>query len=556
MNREKSEMIKKSIWVLIITPFILFFFGFVVSKTDVYFEVAKNIDIFTRVYKEIAFNYVEDISPEQFLRAGIRGMLSTLDPYTVFIDEKRKDDIDLLTNGKYGGVGVSIGLRDEKITILELMDGYAAQRQGIMIGDIILKVDSVLINIDNFDDISLHVKGKPGTFVGITILRNTKDTLQFNLLREEIIIKNISFCDFYPEESNNVYIKLIGFGRSSGEELKKATLELKKKKEIKSVILDLRGNPGGLLDAAVEVSGKFLKKGELIVSTKGRDTTNIKYYYSQQEPVLPEIPLVVLVNEGSASASEIVAGALQDHDRGLIIGTKTFGKGLVQTITPLSYNTSLKITTSKYYTPSGRSIQKIDYSKKNPVFTKEDGHLVTPYLTDNKRVVYSWGGITPDSIMNFEVRSDLLSELFAKGLIFKFATEYHEVNKEINFDKLSQEKLISDFLKFLKKENFELKGKGYSLIDNFDSEVKDLNKYSQIKNEITKIKEELSKIYFDELSVHKEYLIGEITDELSKRYLSKEKSFVIKLNNDRLIKESINMLQNDYNYYKVLNRVR
>jgi len=556
LNREKSEMIKKSIWVLIITPFILFFFGFVVSKTDVYFEVAKNIDIFTRVYKEIAFNYVEDISPEQFLRAGIRGMLSTLDPYTVFIDEKRKDDIDLLTNGKYGGVGVSIGLRDEKITILELMDGYAAQRQGIMIGDIILKVDSVLINIDNFDDISLHVKGKPGTFVGITILRNTKDTLQFNLLREEIIIKNISFCDFYPEESNNVYIKLIGFGRSSGEELKKATLELKKKKEIKSVILDLRGNPGGLLDAAVEVSGKFLKKGELIVSTKGRDTTNIKYYYSQQEPVLPEIPLVVLVNEGSASASEIVAGALQDHDRGLIIGTKTFGKGLVQTITPLSYNTSLKITTSKYYTPSGRSIQKIDYSKKNPVFTKEDGHLVTPYLTDNKRVVYSWGGITPDSIMNFEVRSDLLSELFAKGLIFKFATEYHEVNKEINFDKLSQEKLISDFLKFLKKENFELKGKGYSLIDNFDSEVKDLNKYSQIKNEITKIKEELSKIYFDELSVHKEYLIGEITDELSKRYLSKEKSFVIKLNNDRLIKESINMLQNDYNYYKVLNRVR
>lgn len=554
MKKKKSEMIKKYIWLLVTAPLLILVFGFMLAKSDVYFEVARNIDIFTRVYKEIAFNYVDDISPEQFLRAGIRGMLSTLDPYTVFIDEKRKDDIDLLTNGKYGGVGVSIGLRDDRVTILEIMDGYAAQRQGIMIGDIILSVDSVEINLDNFDDISSHVKGKPGTFVEISILRNTKDTLLFNLLREEIIIKNISFCDFYPEESNNVYIKLIGFGRASGEELKNAVLELKKKKEIKSIILDLRNNPGGLLDAAVDISGKFLNKGDLVVSTRGRDTSNVKYYYSQQEPILDGIPLLVLVNEGSASASEIVAGAIQDHDRGVILGTKSFGKGLVQTISPLSYNTSLKITTSKYYTPSGRSIQKIDYSKKNPVFTKEENQNVTPYLTDTKRVVYSSGGITPDSVMNFEIKSELMTELFAKGLIFRFATEYYDANKDLDFNKLPLDKIASDFDKFLDREKFEFQGKGYALINNFDSEVKNLKNYALIKNEIGKIKAELSQIYLEELSAQRELLKREITDELSKRYLAREKSLVVKLRNDKLITAALQMLQKEKDYYRLLNR--
>jgi len=284
-------MNKRKAMKIFIAVSLLFTFGFLINKSDIYFEIAKNIDIFTKVYKEISFNYVDEINPEHFLRAGIKGMLNSLDPYTVFIDEKKQDDIELLTNSKYGGIGVTIGVRESKVTIIELMDGYSAQRQGIRVGDIIIQVDSVKISQDNFEDISSYVKGEPGTLVQLKILRNSeKDTIQFNILREEVTIKNLVFAGFVPEESNNVYLKLTGFSRTAGEELKKSILELGKQKDIKSVILDLRGNPGGLLDAAVDVSSKFLERGQLIVSTKGRDTTTLKQFFSTQEPLVKDIP--------------------------------------------------------------------------------------------------------------------------------------------------------------------------------------------------------------------------------------------------------------------------
>ena len=540
------------IWVFVLVPALMGILALNLVRKDIYFDVAKNIDIFTRVFKEIAFNYVDDISPEEFLRAGIRGMLSTLDPYTVFVDEKRKDDVDLLTTGKYGGVGISIGIRDEHVTIVELLSGYAAQKQGIIIGDVILKVDSVLISPAVFEEISSHVKGKPGTFVSITILRNSRDTLIFNLLREEIIVKNVEYAGFYPESSKNAYVRLSGFGRTSGEELKKAITELRKKSEIETLVLDLRGNPGGLLDAAVDIAGKFLDKNLLVVSTKGRDTTNVKQYFNTQEPLLKDIKIALLVDGSSASASEIVAGAVQDHDRGIILGTATFGKGLVQTITPLSYNTSLKITTSKYYTPSGRCIQKIDYSGKNPVFKSVEENKKAEFLTDNKRIVFSSGGITPDSIMDFTEKSEILLELYAKGLIFQFANEFYEKNNKTDFSKITDEVLYNEFSAFLHKQNFELKGEAFRIISNLEDEIATLNGKNALKKEISVIRDELTRLYSEELGKQKSGLLREIKNELAKRYFSPDKSFEMALGNDILINKALEFLRNSETYNKLL----
>jgi len=540
------------IWVFVLVPALMGILALNLVRKDIYFDVAKNIDIFTRVFKEIAFNYVDDISPEEFLRAGIRGMLSTLDPYTVFVDEKRKDDVDLLTTGKYGGVGISIGIRDEHVTIVELLSGYAAQKQGIIIGDVILKVDSVLISQAVFEEISSHVKGKPGTFVSITILRNSRDTLIFNLLREEIIVKNVEYAGFYPESSKNAYVRLSGFGRTSGEELKKAITELRKKREIETLVLDLRGNPGGLLDAAVDIAGKFLDKNLLVVSTKGRDTTNVKQYFNTQEPLLKDIKIALLVDGSSASASEIVAGAVQDHDRGIILGTATFGKGLVQTITPLSYNTSLKITTSKYYTPSGRCIQKIDYSGKNPVFKSVEENKKAEFLTDNKRIVFSSGGITPDSIMDFTEKSEILLELYAKGLIFQFANEFYEKNNKTDFSKITDEVLFNEFSAFLHKQNFELKGEAFRIISNLEDEIATLNGKNALKKEISVIRDELTRLYSEELGKQKSGLLREIKNELAKRYFSPDKSFEMALGNDILINKALEFLRNSETYNKLL----
>lgn len=548
-------MNKRKLLIILVTISVLFTSGFLINKSDIYFEIAKNIDIFTKVYKEVSFNYVDEINPEQFLRAGIRGMLSSLDPYTVFIDEKRQDDIELLTNGKYGGIGVTIGVRDAKVTIIEIMDGYSAQRQGIRIGDAIIQVDSVKISPENFEDISSYVKGEPGTMVLLKLLRNNeKDTLVFNVLREEVTIKNVAFAGFVPEESNNVYLKLTGFSRTAGEELKKSILDLNKQKEIKSVVLDLRGNPGGLLDAAVDVSGKFLERGQLIVSTKGRDSSSLKQYFSSQEPLLKDVPLIVLVNEGSASASEIVAGAIQDHDRGIIIGVPTFGKGLVQTIAPLSYNTSLKITTSKYYTPSGRCIQKVDYSKKNPVIPRYDTLITSTFNTDNKRIVYGSGGIKPDSIINDKTVTGMARDLLAKGLIFKFATKYYEKNADINYQSLKNEILFNDFSQFLKDEKYEYRSEISVKIDELVSAIEKNNNLAKVKPDLNKLKEDIILLTKNQIELEKDEILLQIRIELASRIFGREGIVKEILRDDIQFKGAINLISNISNYNKMLNK--
>jgi len=531
---------------------ILFLTGFYAGKGDIYFEISKNLELFGRVYKEISIHYVDDVDPEQFMRAGIRGMLSSLDPYTIFIDEKKKEDIDLITNGKYGGIGISIGVRGDDVTVVEIMDGYSAQRQGVQIGDIIIEAGGVLINSVNVDEISSLVKGEPGTTIGLRIVRNElRDTISFDLVREEVIVKNLTFAGFYPENSNNVVLKLSNFSRSASDELKNTLRDLKAQKEIHSVILDLRNNPGGLLDIAVDICNKFIKKDQLIVTTKGRDDSDLKSYFSMEEPLMGNANLIVLINGGSASASEIVAGAIQDHDRGIILGTKSFGKGLVQTITPLSFNTSLKITTAKYYTPSGRSIQKVDYSEDSDVIRTDNLESEKSYLTDNKREVFSRGGITPDTTIDYSVNGDLTRDLLAKGYFFKFANYYYYKFPTREFSQIDDKKLLSEFNDYLTNENYIYQSQVEKEIVKLISEVSE--KDQNLADELKAIEGELEKLYKSEYRLFEDEITGEIKAELASRYIGMEGRIVEQFTRDTQVQTAINILQDKKVYNRLLN---
>lgn len=548
---------KKSLTIVFLTAIILTAFGFVVTKTDIYLDISKNLELFGKVYKEISFNYVDEIDPQEFMRAGIKGMLKTLDPYTIFIDEKNQDDINLLTNGKYGGVGISIGVRDNNITILEVLEGYSAQRQGIRVGDVITKINEKVVSPKIIDDISSLVKGEPGTSVQLHIMRfGEKDTLLFNLIREEVIVKNLIFADFYPENSNNVYLKLTNFSRSAADELRSALRNLKSKKEIKSVILDLRGNPGGLLDVAVDICDKFLSKDLLIVSTRGRDYKSEKKYFAKEEPIISNENLIVLINGGSASASEIVAGAIQDHDRGIILGTQSFGKGLVQTITPLSFNTSLKVTTAKYYTPSGRCIQKIDYSKDNNVIPFPDSLSSDAYTTDNKRIVYSAGGITPDTLVNDGIECNLFKDLLAKGLFFSFADKYYFENKNISFNKIKDENLIIDFKKFLADKKYDYQSDAEKKLDEVLKSLDEKKDDSKLISATKKLKEQFDEMFDKKFEQSKNLITGELKSELAMRYFGSEEGLKEGLKYDKQFLAALDLIKNQNKYNSFLNRAR
>ena len=548
-------MIKNNFKKFIIAGLVVFIFsGFFSGKDDTYFQINKNIDLFGKIYKEVTFNYVDKIDPKEFMRAGIRGMLGSLDPYTVFIDANQKEDFDLITNGKYGGVGISIGVRGNKVTVVDVLDGYSAQKQGIRVGDNLIEADGKQITPENADEISTFVKGKPGTIVNIKVLRDgNKDTLSFNLVREEIVVKSLTYAGFYPPNSNNVYLRLTNFSRAAGDEVLKALKDLKTQKEIKSIVLDLRGNPGGLLDVAVDICENFLPKNSLVVSTRGRDPESTKSYFSTQEPFLGSTRLAILINGNSASASEIVSGAIQDHDRGVIVGTKSFGKGLVQTITPLDFNTSLKITTAKYYTPSGRCIQKIDYAANNKAVSEVDSVVKTSFLTDHKRVVFSAGGITPDTLVKEAGEGEIVRDLLAKGLFFQFADHFYYLNVNAKFSSLKDEQLFEDFKNYLTKKNYKFRPAAEEQVDQLLAEAGKKNSEKDIVDNLQRIKSEFEKLAGNELKAYKNEILREIKIELASRYLGNDGKAQQELKNDNQFQTAFRILSDTSEYNKLLN---
>ena len=430
--------------------------GFMLAPdNDLLLKIGKSIDVFGRVYKEVTTSYVDEIDPEKFMEAGIDGMLGTLDPYTVYIAKDDGDEVDLMTNGKYGGIGVTIGTRDGAVRVISVMDGYSAQRQGIVPGDRFIEIGGTKVDGLKPDEIRGLTRGEPGSEVKVLIERDgEKKPLEFVLIREEIQVKNVTYSGMLPDGIG--YVRLERFSRRAGDEVRQAIKELKLSGDMKGFVLDLRGNPGGLLDAAVEVVSKFVPRGSLVVSTRGRRQESDKKYTSTEEPLLPNVPLILLTDRNSASASEIVAGSLQDMDRALIVGTRSFGKGLVQTIVPLNYGAQLKITTARYYIPSGRSIQEIDYMHrdKNGVFAVTPDSLRREFKTRHGRKVFERGGIAPDSAVEYQAPGPMVRELIRKSLLFKFANRY--VNEHPKDSVVSvTPAILAAFKAFLEKEKFD-----------------------------------------------------------------------------------------------------
>ncbi|MFV1981395.1 MAG: S41 family peptidase, partial [Rhodothermia bacterium] len=411
---------------LMIAGAVLMAATFLQTQDDIYFSIKKNLSIFGTLYEELAVGYVDPIDPERLMRTGLTSMLNTLDPYTVFIDEATNEEIDIATRGRYAGVGLTVTISDGHITVVSPVEGYSGFRQGVRAGDIIVEVDGQSVSDLSGADVSEILRGDPGSSVSLVVEREGEaQPIEFLLTREDVRLKNVTFADFI-DDTSIAYIRLERFAREAYSEVYIAIKSLAKKRKIDAVILDLRDNPGGLLEAAVDISGIFLRQGTEIVSTRGRLPQTHRSYRSRKSPIETELPLAVLVNGNSASASEIVAGAIQDLDRGIVIGERTFGKGLVQIVRPLPYNTSLKMTTSKYYTPSGRSIQAITYTHR-----VEDGYAVVVadslkqvYQTSAGREVRGGGGITPDIEITLPPISDFEEALIRKSAFFRFANYF------------------------------------------------------------------------------------------------------------------------------------
>ena len=492
--------------------------GFFVND-NIYLKINKNMDVFGQVYKEITTSYVDEVDPEKFMHAGIDGMLETLDPYTVFYGEKEGEEMDLITHGEYGGVGVSIGMRDGYIIVIAPMDGYSAQKQGIRAGDKIIEIDGKKIFNTNPDSVRSLVRGEPGTEVKMKIEREgEKQPLDFVLVREEIQVNNVTYSGYLD---NGVgYIRLERFSRRAGDEVRQAFRELKAKGDLRGVILDLRNNPGGLLEAAVDIVSKFNPKGSTIVTTRGRRSEDERVYSVTEDPIAGDIPLAVLVNKNSASASEIVAGAIQDLDRGIIVGTRSFGKGLVQTITQLGYNSSLKITTARYYTPSGRSIQEIDYKHKS-----NDGvFLVTPdslrheFTTEHGRKFLDAGGIAPDSTVSENEHSALSQELIQKAMFFMFATHYVSQHPAGDGGFTVDDALLREFEDYVKERKFDFKDEAEGKLSELKGVVQKEKYGSALTASLEDIGTQLEKEKASAFTRHADELREELREEIVERY--------------------------------------
>ncbi len=434
-------------WLAIVPIAIISLFaaGFYAGSHDtLYFKINKSLEIFGSLFREISEKYVDEIDPEEFVKTGIPKMLTNLDPYTVFMGDGESDDIDALVTGSYIGFGITVGIRDSMVTITGLYDGYSAQENGVRIGDHILRIDSSYVLYSPSDEMRKYTRGEAGSKAVLQLLRGTKDTLTLTLTRQVIRLSNISYSGIISDEVG--YIKIDRFSRRAAEEIRSALGNLKVGRQLNGLILDLRNNPGGLLESAVEVCEIFVPTGSRIVATKGRDSSLQKVYVSRISPSEPDLPLAILINRNSASASEVVAGAIQDLDRGIVIGERSFGKGLVQNVFPLAYNSSVKITTAKYYTPSGRCIQRVDFSKRRAGLNPEADSIRTFYTKDGRKVK-ELHGIDPDSTISQSAIPAFLSKLAENNSIFRFANDYSAAFTE--FSQVPRSTIVKEFGKWL-----------------------------------------------------------------------------------------------------------
>ena len=531
-------MIRKIKLPVLFGVLILLFLGGLVAfqtKNDRLFAIAKSIDIFATLIRELDTYYVDQIDPERLLTVGVEAMLEELDPYTEYIPEEESDDFRMLTTGEYAGVGALIGNRGAGNIVLMPYTGFPAQNAGLRIGDLLLQVDTIEVQKKSTSEVSELLKGPANTGVTVMVKRG-EDTLKYSLNRKKISLKNVPFYGKLDQKTG--YIKLSDFTTNASAEVRNALVSLKAQGATQ-LILDLRDNPGGLINEAVEIVNLFIPKGKEVVKTIGK-LQQVNYTYkTTKTPVDKEIGVIVLINERSASAAEIVAGALQDYDRAVLLGQKSFGKGLVQTTLPLSFNAQIKVTTAKYYIPSGRCIQAIDYAK-----SRKDGSTGTvpdslrkAFKTANGRIVLDGAGIEPDEKVTEKSYAPISYTLVAGNHVFDYATTFFYNNPTIASPSTFEvsEEIYADFKKFLV-------GKEYDYTTYTEKSVQDMEKFlakesyfDEVKEQLELIKSKVNHSKENDLDTHKKEIKKILSEEIVSRYYFQEGMFEASLQGDPVI---------------------
>jgi carboxyl-terminal processing protease len=531
--------------------------GFVTAgNEEKNFSIVKNLDIFHSLFRELNTYYVDETNPEDLVEEGIEAMLESLDPYTTYIPESDMDDFNFMTTGEYAGIGALITGRREYVYVSEPYKGFPADKAGLKAGDKILSIDGTEMKGKRTEDVSNQLKGPANTEVKVTVERyGVEDPLEITIVRKAIQIDPVSYSGMLDDKTG--IIILSSFTRDCSKRVEEALKELKEEHGAEKIILDLRGNPGGLLDEAVKLSNLFLPRGVEVVSTKGKIKQWDKVYRTSKAPVDTVIPLVVMINRGSASAAEIVAGAIQDHDRGVIVGNRSFGKGLVQTTRNLPYNAKLKVTTAKYYIPSGRCIQAIDYSHRN-----EDGSvgyvpdsLITEFTTANGRSVFDGGGISPDAVVPYDKYSNITYALVAQQSIFDYANRFvsrHEsVEQPLEFeitddiyDNFSQYVTALDSFKYtsesrerFKKLKEAAKEEGYYEVNQETFETLEMKLDVSVSQDLSNFRDEV-----DDL----------LADEILKRYYYRKGAIKNALQDDKVLEKALEIIGDTGEYEGIL----
>ena len=541
--------------------FLLYFIAFSLSsqtKDEKYFKINKNLSVFNSILRELDAYYVDTLDYDKVVLTGINSMRSSLDPYTVYMPEEMNDDLKMMTTGEYAGIGALIMQKDGRVVISEPYEGMPAQKNGLRAGDVILEVDGVSATGKTTAQVSEMLKGKNGTEITIKIERwNEKKPIVKKFIRENIQFNPVTY---YAVLGNGVgYLMLNDFTDKAALEFKKAVNDMMKTGQIKSLIVDVRNNPGGLVDEAVKIMGYFVPKGTSIVSTKGRNFETDRTYKTPSDPVFPEMKIAVMVNRGSASASEILAGALQDLDRGIVIGERTFGKGLVQSIRPVGYGGNIKVTMAKYYTPSGRCVQALDYSHRN-----EDGSvgripdsLTTAFKTANGRIVRDGGGVLPDSVTTDSRKLNIAYYILMQNHYFDYATRYAQKHKSISSpDKFSlTDAEFNDFVNYLvneKKFTYTTQTENY-----FKqlAEVAEFEGFDQTaKAEFDALKARLMPDVEKNIRDNRKEIEEMLTVEIIQRYYFQKGQVQYMLKDDTDLKVATDFLKNNSRYNQVLKK--
>ena len=522
--------------------------GFSISAADNYFEISKNLEIFTELYKELNIYYVDETKPGELMKTGIDAMLKSLDPYTNYIPESDIEDYRFLTTGQYGGIGALIKKKGDYVVISEPYEGFPAHKTGLMAGDKILKIDDKDAKGLNTGDISGLLKGQAGTVVSVLFERNG-DSFTKEIERQKIQIPDVPYYGFVDADSTVGYVKLTSFTRTASSGIRSAMKDLKSK-GMKKMVLDLRGNGGGLLHEAVNIVNLFVPRNQVVVETKGRITEWDKTYKTLNEPLEPDMPLVVLVDGNSASASEIVSGALQDLDRAVVIGTRTFGKGLVQQTRDLFYNSKLKLTVAKYYIPSGRCIQKLDYADRDEAGKAKTvaDSLIKEFKTLNGRSVFDGKGVLPDVDVERPEFPRVMGGMFREDVFFDFANDYRKRHESIPVAAKFEvdDQLYKEFTDYVDSKELDYETASEEQLEELIEIVKKEGYYEESKVELGKLLEELEPNDVDELNRSRD-LIGEyLLTEIVARYYYQNGRIEASLASDPYIHSTLTVFDGEY----------